>query len=97
MRKSQTGKLGLVRPRGLIMQLRLDLFSLWIQMPERYPETRLTVRFTSKQFDDEQVQRALDQGIGVVLFSNNFLLNVVLVEVSQIPIILLLFILRVCV
>ena len=72
MRKSQTGTLGLVRPRGLIMQLRLDLFSLWIQMPERYPETRLTVRFTSKQFDDEQVQRALDQGIGIVFIFELF-------------------------
>jgi len=66
MRKSQTGSLGLARPRGLIMQLRLDLFSLWIQMPERYPETRLTVRFTSKQFDDEQVQRALDQEMDTI-------------------------------
>ena len=80
MRKSQTGTLGLVRPRGLIMQLRLDLFSLWIQMPERYPETRLTVRFTSKQFDDEQVQRALDQGIWIVfLFLNYFLITFIFI------------------
>ena len=63
MRTVANGTLKCLKLTGLVFNLKFDQYKLWISMPGKYPQSILTVRFSSKIFDDSKLQNDLDAEI----------------------------------